>query len=72
MVQQAFAEVESKGVLSAEAVANVRPFLQHMGVKDKNPFLALSRLEVLVHRIPAVKSVLGLAGSSGRRRCKWS
>eukprot|EP00752_Nemacystus_decipiens_P009926 g8853.t3 len=64
---KAFSEVESKGVLSAEAIANVRPFLQHVGVKDKNPFDALGRLEVLVHRIPAVKSVLGLTGSSGRR-----
>lgn len=60
--------MESKGVLSAEALANVRPFLQHMGVKDKDPFDALSRLEVLVRRIPAVKSVLGPTGSSGRRR----
>lgn len=65
---QAFSEVESKGILSAEALTNVRPFLQHMGVKDKDPFDALSRLEVLVRRIPVVKSVLGLTGSSGRRR----
>eukprot|EP00903_Cladosiphon_okamuranus_P014260 g13246.t1 len=65
---KAFSEVESKGALSAEALANVRPFLQHMGVKDKDPFETLTRLEVLVHRIPAVRSVLGLTGSSGRRR----
>lgn len=64
-VVQAFAEVESKGVLSAEALMNVRPFLHHMG---NDPFEALSRLEILVLRIPAVKSVMELPGS-GRRRC---
>ncbi|CAM9886395.1 unnamed protein product [Ectocarpus sp. 4 AP-2014] len=58
---KAFSEVGSKG-LSEETLLNVRPFLHHMG---KNPFEALSRLEVLVQRIPAVKSVMELPG---RRR----
>lgn len=62
---QAFAEVESKGVFSAEALMNVRPFLHPMG---NHPFEALSRLEILVRRIPAVKSVMELPGGGGRRR----
>ncbi|CBJ48836.1 eIF-2alpha kinase GCN2 similar to Eukaryotic translation initiation factor 2-alpha kinase 4 (GCN2-li [Ectocarpus siliculosus] len=55
---KAFSEVGSKG-LSEETLLNVRPFLHHMG---KEPFEALSRLEVLVQRIPAVKSVMELPG----------
>ncbi|CAM9424389.1 unnamed protein product, partial [Hapterophycus canaliculatus] len=61
---KAFSEVESKGVLSAEALLNLRPFLHDM---SKEPFEALSRLEKLVERIPAVKSVMDRPGG-GRRR----
>ncbi|CAM9232741.1 unnamed protein product, partial [Scytosiphon promiscuus] len=61
---KAFAEVESKDVLSGDALLNLRPFLHPMGT---DPFEALTRLEVLVQRIPAVKSVMNLPGG-GRRR----
>ncbi|CAM9336634.1 unnamed protein product [Laminaria digitata] len=70
---KAMSEAESAGVLSSEALVNLRPFLHGVG-KDEDPFEALARLEKLVQRIPAVRSVggTGAGGGGSSRRLELS
>ncbi|CAM9255688.1 unnamed protein product [Ascophyllum nodosum] len=61
---KAWAALEAEAPLPHEASVNVRPLLHHLG---NDPFQGLARLEALVNRIPAVKSVTGVP-NTGRQR----